>query len=192
MMLINGTSGYADYVAEDAIVPLLYADPFRAWQPDELIALALKKSMACDPGTCWSYAHTNFVILGKVLEKASGRPLQDLIREGILEPLSLRRHHDLERCRYPEERGCNWRGSAGFAAIARGPASAGDREIQAMECERLLRLGRLRRQWLDYPEPVLCRICRDHGISSRTEARDRRVRDLERKGIDKRQSLDRC
>jgi D-alanyl-D-alanine carboxypeptidase len=45
--------------------------------------------MPCDPGACWSYAHTNFVILGKVLEKASGRPLQDLIREGILEPLSL-------------------------------------------------------------------------------------------------------
>jgi CubicO group peptidase (beta-lactamase class C family) len=88
-MLINGTSGYADYVAEDAIVPLLYPDPFRAWQPDELIALALKKPMPCDPGACWSYAHTNFVILGKVLGKASGRPLQDLIREGILEPLSL-------------------------------------------------------------------------------------------------------
>ena len=45
--------------------------------------------MPCDPGTCWSYAHTNFVILGKVLEKATGRPLADLIREGILEPLSL-------------------------------------------------------------------------------------------------------
>jgi D-alanyl-D-alanine carboxypeptidase len=88
-MLINGTSGYADYVAEDAIVPLLYADPFRAWQPDELIALALRKPMPCDPGACWSYAHTNFVILGKVLGRASGRPLQDLIREGILEPLSL-------------------------------------------------------------------------------------------------------
>jgi CubicO group peptidase (beta-lactamase class C family) len=46
--------------------------------------------MPCDPGTCWSYAHTNFVILGKVLEKASGRPLQNLIREGILKPLSLK------------------------------------------------------------------------------------------------------
>ena len=45
--------------------------------------------MLCDPGTCWSYAHTNFVILGRVLEKATGRPLEDLIREGVLEPLSL-------------------------------------------------------------------------------------------------------
>jgi CubicO group peptidase (beta-lactamase class C family) len=45
--------------------------------------------MICDPGTCWSYAHTNFVILGMVLEKASGRSLAELIREGILDPLSL-------------------------------------------------------------------------------------------------------
>jgi CubicO group peptidase (beta-lactamase class C family) len=45
--------------------------------------------MACEPGTCWSYANTNFVILGKVLEKATGRPLKDLIREGILDRLSL-------------------------------------------------------------------------------------------------------
>jgi CubicO group peptidase (beta-lactamase class C family) len=89
-MLINGTSGYADYVKENALIPLLYANPFRHWHPDELIALALNHPMICDPGTCWSYAHTNFVILGKVLEKVAGRPLQDLIRAGVLDPLSLK------------------------------------------------------------------------------------------------------
>ena len=89
-MLINGTSGYADYVPDKSFEALFYADPFRAWKPEELIAIALEAPMACDPGTCWSYAHTNFVILGKVLEKAAGRPLEDLIREGILSPLSLK------------------------------------------------------------------------------------------------------
>lgn len=88
-MLINGTSGYADYVTDDGFLKLLYADPFRQWRPDELIEIGLKRPMICDPGTCWSYAHTNFVILGKVLEMASGPPLKDLIREGVLEPLSL-------------------------------------------------------------------------------------------------------
>jgi D-alanyl-D-alanine carboxypeptidase len=88
-MLINGTSGYADYVTDESFLKQLYADPFRHWRPDELIAIGLKRPMICDPGTCWSYAHTNFVILGKVLEKAAGRPLQDLIREGVLDPLSL-------------------------------------------------------------------------------------------------------
>ena len=60
-----------------------------AWTPDELIAIGLARPMACDPGTCWSYAHTNFVILGKVIEKATGRPLDALIREGIVDPLGL-------------------------------------------------------------------------------------------------------
>ena len=55
-------------------------------------ASASRRPMPCDPGTCWSYAHTNFVILGKVLEKATGRPLDDLIREGILDPLALDGH----------------------------------------------------------------------------------------------------
>src|SRR5205823_5250713 len=49
-MLINGTSGYADYVTDESFLRLFYADPFRHWQPDELIALALERPMACDPG----------------------------------------------------------------------------------------------------------------------------------------------
>jgi hypothetical protein len=45
--------------------------------------------MACDPGTCFNYAHTNFVILGEVLRKASGKPIEELIRDGIVTPLGL-------------------------------------------------------------------------------------------------------
>ena len=86
-MLLNATSGYADYV-NLKILPL-YQNPFRAWQPDELIALSLKQPMVCEPGTCFAYSHTNFVILGKVLEKATGRGVAELIRDGILVPLSL-------------------------------------------------------------------------------------------------------
>ncbi len=88
-MLMNGTSGYADYVTDDGFLKALYADPFRAWRPDELIAIAFARPAPCAPGACWSYAHTNFVILGQVIEKATGRPLGDLIREGVLAPLAL-------------------------------------------------------------------------------------------------------
>lgn len=88
-MLINATSGYADYVNAKILVPPLYANPFRAWTPDELIAMGLGQPMKCEPGACWSYAHTNFVILGKVLEKATHRKLEDLIRERILDRLAL-------------------------------------------------------------------------------------------------------
>ena len=87
-MLINSTSGYADYVNLE-ILPL-YEDPFRQWTPKELIDLGLSQPMKCAPGTCFAYAHTNFVILGEVLAKASGKPVDVLIREGVLKPLGLR------------------------------------------------------------------------------------------------------
>jgi CubicO group peptidase (beta-lactamase class C family) len=86
-MLINSTSGYADYV--DLKVLPLYANPFRQWTPDELIKLALDQPMKCDPGTCFAYSHANFVILGEVLTKVTGKPVDALIRDGILTPLGL-------------------------------------------------------------------------------------------------------
>ena len=87
-MLANNTSGYGDYVDLD-VLPLL-DDVFRQWTPQELIAIGLAKPMACAPGACFAYAHTNYVILGEVLAKASGRSLAELIREGVLAPLGLR------------------------------------------------------------------------------------------------------
>ncbi|HVL21666.1 MAG TPA: serine hydrolase domain-containing protein [Amaricoccus sp.] len=88
-MLISGTSGYADYVTDAGFLADLHADPFRHWSPEELIAIAFARPMACEPGACWSYAHTNFVILGQVIEKATGRQLADLIRAGIVDRLGL-------------------------------------------------------------------------------------------------------
>jgi CubicO group peptidase (beta-lactamase class C family) len=67
----------------------LYDDPFRAWTEDELLAIGLGQAMHCDPGECWSYAHTNFVILGAALAKAAGKPLAELLEENISDPLGL-------------------------------------------------------------------------------------------------------
>lgn len=85
-MLANCTAGYADY---EKSLPIL-DNVFRHWRPAELIEEGLSHPMACEPGTCFNYAHTNFVILGEVLRKATGKPVEDLIRERILEPLALK------------------------------------------------------------------------------------------------------
>jgi D-alanyl-D-alanine carboxypeptidase len=88
-MLIRNTSGYADYVPNEGFLKALHDDPFRAWTADELIAIGLGEPMHCDPGACWSYAHTNFVILGAALAKAAGKPLAKLLEENITGPLGL-------------------------------------------------------------------------------------------------------
>lgn len=101
-MLIDGTSGYADYVTDDDFLRSFHADPFRHWRADELVSLGFRRPVICEPGTCWSYAHTNFVILGAILEKASGRPLSDLIRSRIIETLGLTGTQSAQNAAIPE------------------------------------------------------------------------------------------
>jgi len=89
-MLINMSAGYPDYVPDARFQQAAYADPFRVWSAEELIELGLKSiPRSFDPGTNWDYAHTNIVILGQVLEAATGQPLADLLRARVFEPLGL-------------------------------------------------------------------------------------------------------
>jgi CubicO group peptidase (beta-lactamase class C family) len=46
--------------------------------------------MMFEPGTNWSYAHTNFMILGEVLSKIGGKPLDVLLREKVFAPMGLK------------------------------------------------------------------------------------------------------
>ncbi|KUI29663.1 D-alanyl-D-alanine carboxypeptidase [Mycobacterium sp. IS-1742] len=88
--LAQMTSGYHDYVlGNDAFADAAYADPFRAYTTDDLFEFAVHKPLQYEPGTNWSYAHTNYVLLGLALERATGRPMADLLGERVLRPLGL-------------------------------------------------------------------------------------------------------
>ncbi|MFC4063389.1 serine hydrolase domain-containing protein [Actinoplanes subglobosus] len=88
-MLGSSTSGYPDYVTYQPFIDRLYADPFRHWTEQELIDLALERPLWYEPGTNWSYSHANFVILGRILARAAGTPLKDLLQREIFGPLGL-------------------------------------------------------------------------------------------------------
>jgi CubicO group peptidase (beta-lactamase class C family) len=87
--LAQMTSGYVDFESTPELTAAQYADPFKQWTPQELLALAVDKPLYYPPGTNWNYAHTNYVILGLALEKITGRPLDVLLQERILDPLGL-------------------------------------------------------------------------------------------------------
>ncbi len=88
--LAQMTSGYADYVYQPELTQLLYRNPFRQWTPEELIHIGVSKPMQFAPGTNWGYSHTNYVILGLVLQKIAGMPLADALRHYVLEPMELK------------------------------------------------------------------------------------------------------
>jgi D-alanyl-D-alanine carboxypeptidase len=91
-MLIETRSGYADYVAQPAFLRKLAANPFRQWTQRELIAYGISPRLSGTPGT-FRYAHTNFVLLGMALSRATGEPLARLMRRQVLGPLGLTGTH---------------------------------------------------------------------------------------------------
>ena len=88
-MLANMTSGYPDYVTDPAFLAQEQSDPFRAFSASQLLAFAFSRPLSFPPGTNWGYAHTNYVVLGQILEKVGGKPLAVLLRQKVLAPLGL-------------------------------------------------------------------------------------------------------
>lgn len=88
-MLARSISGYADFVTYDKFVEQNNADPFRRWRTSELIDLAFERPTLFPPGTSWAFSDTNFLLLREILQKVGGKPVNQLLRERILDPLGL-------------------------------------------------------------------------------------------------------
>jgi D-alanyl-D-alanine carboxypeptidase len=89
--LADNTSGYYDWIqGNEAFVSALYANVFKQWSVSELLATAFGRGMACAPGTCFHYAHTNYAVLAQVISAVTGRSVQSEIEERVLRPLGLR------------------------------------------------------------------------------------------------------
>ena len=87
--LARMTSGYQDYVRDETFIEGFLANPFRHWTTLDQLRAGADKPLWFAPGTGWSYAHTNYVILGLALEKITGMPLRELLRTRVLEPMGL-------------------------------------------------------------------------------------------------------
>jgi len=89
-MLANQTSGYPDYETDPKWLAAFIADPFHIWTFEERMKYAFARPVQFAPGTNWSYSHTNFMILGEILSKIGGKPLDVLLREKVLIPMGLK------------------------------------------------------------------------------------------------------
>ncbi len=88
-MLVENTSGYPDYVPNDAFVDAFEEDPFRDFTADELLAYGFELPPWYEPGESWSYSHTNYVLLGEALEAIGGADLATLLQERVIDQLGL-------------------------------------------------------------------------------------------------------
>ena len=67
-----------------------------ATTPEAVLDRWAKKPLNFDPGTKWQYSNTNYVLAGKILEKASGMPLLKFLQNNFFQPLDMRSAGDCE------------------------------------------------------------------------------------------------
>jgi CubicO group peptidase (beta-lactamase class C family) len=91
--LLNHTCGLPDY--ED-LMDAYEKKNGRTWTPEHQIQDAevlelLKKEEAGKflPGTSWAYSNSGYVVLGLIVEKASGKPYREFLHERIFAPLKM-------------------------------------------------------------------------------------------------------
>ncbi len=88
--LMNHTSGLVRYEFNPEFVKDLLADPYRVWKPREQIAYLFDSKAAFEAGKGWDYSDTNFIVLGMVIEKVTGKSYYDQAKKRILKPLKLK------------------------------------------------------------------------------------------------------
>lgn len=88
--LLQHTSGLPEYstgMMDEAGIP---KERYRTWSARELVERAEKLPRDFPPGSGYGYSNTNYIVLGMLIERVTGRPYATEVGERILRPLGLR------------------------------------------------------------------------------------------------------
>jgi D-alanyl-D-alanine carboxypeptidase len=87
--LLNHTGGVFTYNHHpEAWNALLFGNPNRVWSPEEIFADFLLAPYF-PPGGGWRYSNTGYLLLGRIIESATGSSISTQLRTRFLDPLGL-------------------------------------------------------------------------------------------------------
>jgi D-alanyl-D-alanine carboxypeptidase len=87
--LMSHTSGLVRWEFDSAAAVVMRAQPFKVWTPVERLSYLFDKPAPFAAGAGWEYSDTNFIVLGMIIEKLTGRAYDDELRSRLLAPLGL-------------------------------------------------------------------------------------------------------
>ncbi|MER6139043.1 serine hydrolase domain-containing protein [Streptomyces sparsogenes] len=89
--LLTHTSGLFDFAADQRVARRLSGPaPGSGLTPRRLVRTAVAHRPWFAPGAGWRYSNTNYVLLGLVVERVTGRPYAIETERRVLDPLALR------------------------------------------------------------------------------------------------------
>ena len=82
--LLHHTAGLFDYASTDAYDDINVADPGHRWTRDEQLEFATAHGRPVgEPGTRYHYSDTGYILLGEIIERATGQSLPAAVRRLI-------------------------------------------------------------------------------------------------------------
>jgi len=88
-MLLNHTAGIPEYVYQKELWQAVSENRDKEWSVEERLAFISDEPPTNPPGKGWAYADSHYLILGSIIEKATGRSYYEMLDEMILVPCML-------------------------------------------------------------------------------------------------------
>jgi D-alanyl-D-alanine carboxypeptidase len=85
--LLNHTSGVPNMTESEDFWRAQRARPFTRWSPERTLSFVAGADF--EPGERWRYSNTNYILLGLVIEKATGAKVADELERRIFDQLEL-------------------------------------------------------------------------------------------------------
>jgi D-alanyl-D-alanine carboxypeptidase len=84
--LLDHTSGIPEFIPKVLMKSII---PSTTWQPEEIVKIAAGEKPLFTPGSAFSYSNANYVLLGLIAEKMTGKSAAELLHEMIVDPLGM-------------------------------------------------------------------------------------------------------
>jgi len=86
--LLSHTSGIPNIKGSSFVKPIIFKNPKKYWTSKEVIETFVHKSQF-PKGTDWHYSNAGYILLGMIIEKATGSRLSTELRDRFWNPLGL-------------------------------------------------------------------------------------------------------
>lgn len=89
-MLMNHTSGLVRYEFKKEFTDFLTANPMKVWTAEERLAYLFDAKAPFEAGKGWDYSDTNYIVLGMIIERVTGKRFYDEARRRFIRKFELR------------------------------------------------------------------------------------------------------
>jgi D-alanyl-D-alanine carboxypeptidase len=91
--LLAMRSGVYEFSDDPDFLTTFNADPlYPGWKPEKILPILRSHEPQFPPGTRTVYTDSNYILLGLIIEKATGRSARRVITDSVIKPLGLMRH----------------------------------------------------------------------------------------------------